>query len=154
MLSVSQVSVTFTIWQNKIAKIVSGTVQYSKQGWTVIDLSIVCPNKANLITNPTSPQTLRDTIYISYTAPTDIATYNNNSSIEVFPNPTNGQFTIKSDAIIETLTITDLAGNVVLNSNINQNQTLVDLSSQAAGVYFIKTSGNNVHGVQKVVVVK
>lgn len=60
----------------------------------------------------------------------------------VYPNPSNGIFTIEQDFYSETdmYQITDITGKAIATGELGDKQTQIDLSSAQSGVYFLKTS--------------
>ncbi|MCC6541505.1 MAG: T9SS type A sorting domain-containing protein [Flavobacteriales bacterium] len=76
-----------------------------------------------------------------------IADRGNMASLNMFPNPTSGIFTLSlpkelgSKAIVDVL---DMSGRVVLNTNMGINSTAatLDLSAQAEGTYMVRVSSN------------
>lgn len=81
----------------------------------------------------------------------DVATFDisKTSDLAVFPNPTNGAFTIDlkfemTDKVI--LRITDLAGKNVLESRLNQNLSKLNLEELPKGVYSLQIiNGNDIY---------
>lgn len=73
--------------------------------------------------------------------------------LEVFPNPTEGIIYLKSkDAVDAGIEIFDDSGRLVLNEhrkNIQQSQ--IDLTSFARGVYTIKVNGNSSVQIVKII---
>jgi hypothetical protein len=68
------------------------------------------------------------------------------SSINIFPNPTNGNITINSKYDIKTIELYNTIGNELYSVNNTKNkipETKLDLSTFAKGVYFIKININN-----------
>gem|GEM_PF-2017256 len=78
---------------------------------------------------------------------------NSEMNITIFPNPTNDKFTIQTDNLIEayTLEILNTTGQVVLTKKISNSVEQVDLSGQAAGVYFVKLQLGNNSVVRKII---
>jgi hypothetical protein len=81
---------------------------------------------------------------------------NTSASINVFPNPTSGMFTLSLGASASsdlTVTVSDVAGKVVLNGNIpsGTNQVTFDASALSSGVYSVKISGADVNQVLRLV---
>ncbi len=79
--------------------------------------------------------------------PTNIQSINNNFSI--YPNPTNGIFTITNpQATVAaersrstrpcSVSITDITGKTIYTSTVNSKSTIINLKNQPAGIYFIK----------------
>lgn len=77
----------------------------------------------------------------------------NNNSLLVFPNPSNGIFTIKSEEEITTIEIYNVLGEKVRSSSGNgSKKTEIDLSNQSKGIYFVQIkSGDKIYS-QKVVI--
>lgn len=70
-----------------------------------------------------------------------------NKSVEspnlLFPNPTNGLFSITVDKPIHSLLVFDISGKVVSSVNFNQQNLLnyqVNITNQVEGVYFVLIS--------------
>jgi ELWxxDGT repeat protein len=57
--------------------------------------------------------------------------------LKIFPNPTNGNFTIDSEKELE-ITITNILGKTILTHQIQQGKNQINLSNQPNGIYFIK----------------
>ncbi len=59
----------------------------------------------------------------------------------IIPNPSSGKFTISiSDGQLGSLEITDLLGNIVYRSDVQNKQYEIDLSSKPKGIYFVKVT--------------
>jgi hypothetical protein len=56
----------------------------------------------------------------------------------VFPNPSNDFITIKSETLFSTLLITDMAGRKILNTTVNDTQSVIDVKSFTPGVYTLQ----------------
>jgi hypothetical protein len=66
------------------------------------------------------------------------------STISIFPNPTKGNIIIKSNDLINAISIKDIEGKLINLSALNQveldvNQIELDLSELINGIYFIQT---------------
>lgn len=70
----------------------------------------------------------------------NVSVNNINSSISIYPNPSNGLITIEIENLNEfnQFKVIDLSGKVVFESNINSNKTNVDLVGLSKGVYLIQ----------------
>ena len=71
---------------------------------------------------------------------------NYSSSVNIFPNPTNGNITVISEYNIESIMLYNTIGNelyLVNNKGNKITETKLDLSTFAKGVYFIKININN-----------
>ena len=71
----------------------------------------------------------------------------NNITTSIFPNPSSGVFTIKSNATILSYDITDNLGQLVHTGT----SSLFDISMLANGVYFIKIKLNNEIVIKKII---
>lgn len=61
------------------------------------------------------------------------------AGIELFPNPTNDQVTIRSDVDEISLKITDAKGNVLMErSTLSVGEHTLDISHFATGVYLVE----------------
>jgi hypothetical protein len=66
--------------------------------------------------------------------------------VTLYPNPTNGLFTISIDAVHLTnssVTIFDNTGQLIYNQKINDNEIHLDLSSYSKGIYFYHLINDN-----------
>lgn len=74
----------------------------------------------------------------------------------IYPNPGNGHFTMRlvPDYKMNRLVVLDISGKVVQESEFFGGRTAyqIDLSSQAAGVYYLKLYGGSGISTQKVIV--
>ncbi|MEI6122054.1 MAG: T9SS type A sorting domain-containing protein [Bacteroidota bacterium] len=113
--------------------------------------------------NATGAEIQRDWLaYVSDTIPTpvgmnDIAT--NNSSISIYPNPSNGNYTLAISAENQDATnyysVYNLLGNLLfkkdLNNTLDNYKQNIDLSSFPNGIYFIEVSLNGVKTTRKLI---
>lgn len=60
-------------------------------------------------------------------------------SINIYPNPSNSFFTIKSNERIREIQMIDVNGRVVLNKRVDSNSVEIDISSFEKGVYTIQS---------------
>ena len=70
---------------------------------------------------------------------------NSNSNVKIFPNPTNGYFSIDLGETYNavTITITDLTGKVIQSSTYNESQLLNLKLEEPAGVYLLMIESEN-----------
>lgn len=66
----------------------------------------------------------------------DFSTMNN---IQIYPNPNNGKFVIASSLYKEQseIQITDVLGKIILTKRLDEQNTIIDLSSQISGIYYV-----------------
>jgi hypothetical protein len=80
------------------------------------------------------------------------------SSLSVYPNPTNGKFTVSinnPEAANMTLELVNISGQVVYRNEVKGAYSYnedIDASSFAKGVYYLKVNDGKAVKVEKVVV--
>ncbi len=77
---------------------------------------------------------------------------NENSNIELFPNPTEGILHLNSELMIETLIIKDVLGKDVFLKSINSFQTTLDVSNIPKGNYICVLKSSNKTQFKKIVI--
>jgi len=83
-----------------------------------------------------------DDIVISGTIITGVEKIVNNNNLILYPNPVKMMLNIKSDAIIKKILIYNYSGQCIYNTEINTEQTIVDVSRFDAGSYILKCLDN------------
>ncbi|MDD2636937.1 MAG: PKD domain-containing protein, partial [Bacteroidales bacterium] len=73
------------------------------------------------------------------------------NKLQIYPNPTDGEFTIISDKIINKVAIIDALGRVCVSQKSNTNKIIID-SNLRQGVYQVKVITENGEFVKKLVV--
>src|SRR5690606_37722699 len=64
------------------------------------------------------------------------------SQFKVYPNPTNGQHTVTFESKVSSFSIIDVTGKELMRiNNNNPNETTLDLSGLASGIYFLNADG-------------
>jgi len=75
------------------------------------------------------------------------------TQFEVYPNPTSGIFTFKSISTSNVaVSVINLMGSTILNFTTQDLTSTIDLSNQAAGVYFLQATVNGRTQTQKLIV--
>lgn len=74
-----------------------------------------------------------------------------NESITVYPNPSNGNFTINSETPLKNISVANLTGQIVYSSTIDKNSLTIDLSEMKNGVYILKLEGENVQFTHRII---
>jgi len=102
-------------------------------------------------------------IYFDYNAPIETnsaqTTYQNlstsihhlDSSISVYPNPTNSFITITCNSAIKSIELYDVQGRILETSIENSNSSKLDISEKQNGIYFLKINSDNGSKVEKIV---
>ncbi|GEP52605.1 hypothetical protein FNO01nite_32770 [Flavobacterium noncentrifugens] len=66
------------------------------------------------------------------------------SNISIAPNPTSDYITIlQNNSTITEIEIYNVLGKLIYKTNIHQRQTIIDLSNEAKGFYFIRATAEN-----------
>ena len=76
-----------------------------------------------------------------------------NTNLTIFPNPSNGIFTINLGGLETTITevkVYDIAGRCILNKPFNL-QNKINLTAKAAGIYYLYLQTNNGIIVEKII---
>lgn len=82
---------------------------------------------------------------VSVTATTLGINENNISdNLSIYPNPTNGIFTIQQNKVTELdIEIYNIIGERIYKTKLNSLLTTIELNNQAKGVYFVRITENN-----------
>ena len=92
-----------------------------------------------------------DDFTATVTAPIGIEE-NNATSLVVGPNPTAGQFNIRTSGQIQRITVSSVDGRIVWNErNLNTNSASIDLGAQPSGLYTVRCESGNTSNVVRVV---
>ena len=70
----------------------------------------------------------------------------NGETISIYPNPSNGIFTLNSKSAKGEIYIYNLLGEVIYKSKMNSSVSRIDLSEHANGIYFVRViSGSEIY---------
>jgi hypothetical protein len=81
--------------------------------------------------------TLIDSSSVKLISVTAIEEPDNKATIKIFPNPGSGQFTVQGENIREIL-VFDIHGGKVFSFAVNTGVWHIDISDEAAGMYFVR----------------
>ncbi len=77
------------------------------------------------------------------------------AAVFIYPNPSTGQFQISNLKFqIKSLKITDVVGHVVFQSTIAGQQTTIELTGVAKGIYFLQLVNENKNEVMRKIIVE
>ena len=74
------------------------------------------------------------------------------TGIHLYPNPSNGRFTIENTDGATSVKLVDLAGRVIATQTISIGNTAIDFSGVATGKYMVHISGDNFNEIQPIVI--
>lgn len=92
-----------------------------------------------------------DDISLTGDATTGVNDINLANKISIYPNPTNGVFTIESENM-QSIEITSISGEIIKTIKQNKsNKVDVDLKAYSAGVYFVKITTDKGNATKKLI---
>lgn len=91
-----------------------------------------------------------DDILLTGDQSTAINELNLANAISIYPNPTNGIFSIEADKI-KSIEITSITGEVIEHLVVNKNITTIDLTSFSSGIYFAKIVTDKGSAIKKII---
>ena len=73
---------------------------------------------------------------------TDVTETIEEQSILIYPNPTNGNFTVKCEEM-QNIAIFNIQGQKIMDENVSSDVVTIDAQSFTAGIYFVRTTDKN-----------
>ena len=67
---------------------------------------------------------------------------NENNSLLIYPNPTNGKFSVKADDICE-IELLNIVGQCVATYDVDDDSYEIDMSGLETGIYFVNVKTEN-----------
>ncbi len=62
-------------------------------------------------------------------------------TITIYPNPAKTEITIEAEGTVETISISNAIGQTIYRQSTATNNTVIDISGFASGMYFVKVNG-------------
>jgi hypothetical protein len=78
----------------------------------------------------------------------------NSVALSLFPNPTNGIFTITTNSVIEEIIISDAIGRMVHKQLVGKNSTQVDTHGLPSGLYLVRINTRDGIATRKIQVIQ
>jgi hypothetical protein len=104
------------------------------------------------ITGANGCSAMSNSIVITNVGINDIA---GNVSMKIYPDPSEGIFTLETDAITSAhYEIVDQLGRVVQSRNIGSEKTLIDMSAQNSGIYYLTVKNAQGERTMRFVIIK
>lgn len=83
--------------------------------------------------------------------PTSTDDFQDDLSINIYPNPTSGILNISNeDGLIDQIILYDVSGKVILSKDMHRTTEQLDLGEVAKGVYFLNIFQGDKRGVRKI----
>jgi uncharacterized repeat protein (TIGR01451 family) len=100
-----------------------------------------------------NPAVRTDTAFFTHLAEGSGISENSIGEIKVFPNPTSNELNIfiKENALVKSISILDVSGRLISNTNVNQFITnyQLDVNALSRGVYFVRIESNDEFSIVK-----
>ena len=95
-----------------------------------------------------------DYAVVKYAETVDIEEVQGQFAVTIFPNPSNGNFTVESQKMDEPmrLNIYDVVGKLIYCSEINNPKYEIDLSLQPNGIYFLTLLNSQTRFITKIII--
>ncbi len=149
-------SITLT-WEQEANTANSWEVQYRVQGsstwnsttatavpYTLTGLTGLTTYEIQVVANCTNGLTSDPSNMITETTTNvGISSYDLESSVSLYPNPTSDRVTISAQGMMESVSMYDVYGKLISTMKVNDTNATVDLSSYASGVYFARITTEN-----------
>lgn len=155
----SSASVTTRITSGNIAEFIFPSINLRSGGHGNILLKIRTNN--SLVSGDTVSK--KANIYFDYNFPVETVPENTifqalstpdvdvDATITLYPNPTKGVININCNNNIKSVQLYDVQGRILQTNLVNENQAVIDVSSQPKGVYFLKIISDKGMEVKKIV---
>ncbi len=124
-----------TTWNTMVATTVPYTLT-GLTGLTTYEIQVLANCTNGLISDPSNMITVT-------TTNTGISDYDLESRVRVYPNPTVGKVTITAESQMECVNVYDVYGKLIQTLKVEDTSAEVDMSSYAAGVYFVRIQTDN-----------
>jgi len=145
-LTVTELTVSLDTSQANISANVTGGLAPYSYLWSNGDsVSTIIPDTIGLLNLIVIDANgcISDTISYNVTSTVDVIS-NSLDLINIYPNPSNGQFVISNSVIMRDIIITDLRGkNVYTNKNLNSNYLNIELDYLDRGMYLVNIISKN-----------
>ena len=95
------------------------------------------------------------TLTLNYTVGSTVSLNTNSSSvIELYPNPSNGLFTINATQVNSEVVIYNVLGENVFSGKLTKGKNSIDLKSINSGSYLVKINSNGVVSTSRLIINK
>ena len=141
------ISIDTTLQSNLSANVSGGLAPYNYVWSNNDSIAIIVPDTLGLIYLFVIDANgcVSDTVSYNVTYINTVGiTANARDLINIYPNPSNGQFLISNSVVMKEIIITDLQGkNVYVNRNLNSNYLNIELDNLERGMYLVNIISEN-----------
>jgi hypothetical protein len=95
-----------------------------------------------------------DSVFLYVDVCAGLNTFSDSRHLTIYPNSNNGIFFIESERNKFELTIMNSFGKIVLTKKIENDLAEIDLSGEAAGIYFLRLETADKTSMQKIIIEK
>ncbi len=131
-----------------------GFVQYRIKPKANLPVGTKIKNTANIYFDY-NPAIVTNTTTNEYTLTASVNEKTQNTTLTVYPNPSNGKYLVSitdaTDVTKLTIEVTNVMGETLLKTKMQNSLTAIDLSTLANGIYFVKINGSNQSLNQRIV---
>ena len=119
-----------------------------KPGYAVGD---IIPNTASIYFD-FNPAIVTNTFNTEFVTTMSVSQFSSNEFV-AYPNPTKGLINIasKKTSEIQTISITDISGKIILKQNFASTTATIDIAHLMSGIYFLTAESNQQKSVIKIV---
>ncbi len=155
--NVTAISTRTTICRNESTTLTaSGAVSYSWNTGPTTAAIVVSPQNnttytVNGIDANNCGKKASVNVVVSLCLGVNETTTNQTQLVSVFPNPSNGEFTLNANENTE-VQIYDIQGKLIKTVNVTEGSHKIDLSAYAAGEYILKANTKDKH--QQIILIK
>jgi photosystem II stability/assembly factor-like uncharacterized protein len=108
--------------------------------FTLSDITAVTVSQQYITMN-----TVNDSVVIDPSLPAGVRPVEQTMVVNAYPNPANSNVTVETSTQADQIEICDMTGRVVMLLNPNSKRTVIETTTLANGIYFLRiTSGTNV----------
>ena len=92
-------------------------------------------------------------VCIDITSKAFLGINNNSLNVSLYPNPTSDEVKILCDEVkIDRVTVYDILGQIVLDNEVNGNETVLHLKDAAVGMYLVRITTEQGYSMKKLIV--
>ena len=83
---------------------------------------------------------------------TGVKELSSSMEVQVYPNPSSGQFQVSSSKFIQNLEIYNMMGERIYSAEVNSNRMELDLKKEASGIYFVRIFSGKEIDIKRIVI--